>query len=156
MERRNLPVKKVAYRVGILTLSDKGSCGEREDESGPLLAKMISAIADVVRYQVIADDQEKIILLLKSWVDKGFDAQRTTCAPPALSVLIRLAVSVVTCKQAAIRTPFRGFSFANRSRINRRTGILLSAHSILFLPADASRISFTSCGGCFFAMQSSP
>ena len=62
-------MEKVAYRVGILTLSDKGSCGEREDESGPLLAKMISAIADVVRYQVIADDQEKIILLLKSWTD---------------------------------------------------------------------------------------
>jgi len=57
------------YRVGILTLSDKGSRGERIDESGPVLSEMVAGIANVVRYQVIADDQEKISLLLKSWVD---------------------------------------------------------------------------------------
>jgi len=57
------------YRAGILTLSDKGSRGEREDESGPLLAEMVAEIANVSRYQVIADDREKIILVLKNWVD---------------------------------------------------------------------------------------
>ena len=56
-------------RVGILTLSDKGACGEREDESGPLLAELVSGVGNVVRYQVIADDQDKIIMMLKSWVD---------------------------------------------------------------------------------------
>ncbi|MDA3903290.1 MAG: MogA/MoaB family molybdenum cofactor biosynthesis protein [Desulfuromusa sp.] len=59
----------VMYRAGILTLSDKGACGEREDESGSLLAEMVSELAHVVRYQMIADDQEKIIMMLKSWVD---------------------------------------------------------------------------------------
>ncbi len=57
------------YRVGILTLSDKGSHGEREDKSGPLLAELVSGIANVARYQVISDDQEKIVLLLRNWVD---------------------------------------------------------------------------------------
>ncbi|NOQ41152.1 MAG: molybdenum cofactor biosynthesis protein [Desulfuromusa sp.] len=57
------------YRVGILTLSDKGACGEREDESGSLLAELVSGLAHVVRYQVIADEQDKIVLMLKSWVD---------------------------------------------------------------------------------------
>ena len=57
------------YRVGILTLSDKGSCGEREDESGSLLAELVAGLGNVIRYQVIADDQDKIILMLKSWVD---------------------------------------------------------------------------------------
>lgn len=57
------------YRVGILTLSDKGACGQREDESGPLLAEMVSDLAHVVQYQVIADDQETIIMMLKSWTD---------------------------------------------------------------------------------------
>lgn len=57
------------FRVGILTLSDKGACGEREDESGALLADLVSGMANVVRYQVIADDQDKIIMMLKSWVD---------------------------------------------------------------------------------------
>ena len=62
-------MKEEMFRVGILTLSDKGSHGEREDVSGPLLADLVSGIATVVRYQVIADDREKIILLLKNWVD---------------------------------------------------------------------------------------
>ena len=57
------------YRVGILTVSDKGVCGQREDESGPLLAELVSDIAHVVRYQVIADDHDKIVMMLKSWVD---------------------------------------------------------------------------------------
>ena len=58
------------YRVGILTLSDKGACGQREDESGALLADMVSGLAHVVRYQIIADDQDKIVMMLKSWVDE--------------------------------------------------------------------------------------
>ena len=57
------------YRVGILTLSDKGACGQREDESGSLLADMVSGLANVVRYQVIADDRDKITMMLRSWVD---------------------------------------------------------------------------------------
>ncbi|MDX2481324.1 MAG: MogA/MoaB family molybdenum cofactor biosynthesis protein [Desulfuromusa sp.] len=60
---------KVMYRAGILTLSDKGACGEREDESGALLAEMVSGFANVARYQVIADDHDKIVMMLKSWVD---------------------------------------------------------------------------------------
>lgn len=57
------------YSIGILTLSDKGASGKREDESGALLAEMVSELGNVIRYQVIADDQDKIIMLLKSWVD---------------------------------------------------------------------------------------
>lgn len=57
------------YRIGILTLSDKGACGEREDESGSLLTELVAKLGHVVRYQVIADEQDKIILMLKSWVD---------------------------------------------------------------------------------------
>lgn len=67
------------YRVGILTLSDKGSCGEREDESGALLTDLISALGNVFRYQVIADDKDKIVMMLKSWVDDlGLDLILTT------------------------------------------------------------------------------
>ena len=57
------------YRIGVLTLSDKGACGEREDESGSLLAELVSGLGHVVRYQVIADDLDKIVMMLKSWVD---------------------------------------------------------------------------------------
>jgi hypothetical protein len=38
-----------------------------------------------------------------SCVDRGFEAQRTTSAPPSLSVRIRFAVSLVTWRHAATR-----------------------------------------------------
>ena len=56
----------------------------------------------------------------------------------AFSVLARLAVSAVICKQAETFLPFRGLPFANRLRIAARTGISLSAQRIRFLPSAAS------------------
>jgi len=57
------------YRVGVLTLSDKGSKGEREDESGRLLGEMIAPIGSVARYQIVPDEHDKIVMLLTSWAD---------------------------------------------------------------------------------------
>jgi molybdopterin adenylyltransferase len=48
-------------KVAILTLSDKGSKGERDDKSGPAIEKIIRKIdASVVSYEIIADDKSKI------------------------------------------------------------------------------------------------
>src|SRR5690349_25177943 len=68
-----------------------------------------------------------------SWVDSGLGAQSATCAPPAASARTRLAVSAVTCNEQPIRTSANGCSRVKRSRIERRTGICPSAHSILEL-----------------------
>ncbi len=57
------------FRIGVLTLSDKGARGEREDESGRLLAELVAPLGTVNRYQVIADDQETIVLMLTKWTD---------------------------------------------------------------------------------------
>jgi hypothetical protein len=57
---------------------------------------------------------------------------------------MRAAVSLVTWRQAATRTPFSGFSRENRSSIDRRTGMSFLAHSTRFRPAPARRRSFTS------------
>ena len=79
-----------------------------------------------------------------SCVDNGFDAHRATSAPPAFSVRMRLAVSVVTWRHAAIVMPSSGFSFSNRSRMRCSTGICRSAHSILRRPSSARARSWTS------------
>src|SRR5437868_13641721 len=80
-----------------------------------------------------------------SCVESGLDAQMTTSAPPAFSVRIRFAVSVVTCRHAATRKPASGCSRSKRSRISASTGICRSAHSIRRLPSGESARSFTSC-----------
>jgi len=58
------------YSVGILTLSDKGARGEREDESGRVIREMIAPFGEVVCYQVIPDEEELIVRTLVEWVDR--------------------------------------------------------------------------------------
>lgn len=58
------------YRVGILTLSDKGSRGEREDLSGQVIKEMVQEISgEVVLYEVIPDEQDLIRDMLIRWSD---------------------------------------------------------------------------------------
>lgn len=48
-------------KVAILTLSDKGSKGERTDVSGPSIEKLIMKLkAEVVSYNILPDNKEKI------------------------------------------------------------------------------------------------
>jgi len=61
---------EIRYSVGILTLSDKGARGEREDESGRVIREMISSFGEVVCYQVIPDEEELIVRTLVEWVDR--------------------------------------------------------------------------------------
>jgi molybdenum cofactor synthesis domain-containing protein len=57
-------------KVAVLTLSDKGSKGEREDTSGPAIEKLVRKIdADVVSYDILPDEmsliKKKLISLCK-------------------------------------------------------------------------------------------
>ncbi len=50
------------YRFAVLTLSDKGSRGEREDESGPLAVEILRACIDgiLVESSMLPDDRQSI------------------------------------------------------------------------------------------------
>jgi len=65
--------------VGILTVSDKGAAGEREDRSGPAVREIMkSAGARIVRTQVVPDEQEAVKAVLVAWSDEGVDLILTT------------------------------------------------------------------------------
>ncbi|OGR32204.1 MAG: molybdenum cofactor biosynthesis protein [Desulfuromonadales bacterium GWD2_61_12] len=67
------------YRIGVLTLSDKGARGERIDESGHILRAMVDTLGEVVCYQVIADEVAEIVRVLRDWSDvEGLDLILTT------------------------------------------------------------------------------
>jgi molybdenum cofactor synthesis domain-containing protein len=73
--------EKTVFKCGILTMSDKGSIGEREDTSGPQLKQQIEAAGpfQVTEYAVIADDPKQIKAALLSWADdKSLDLILTT------------------------------------------------------------------------------
>ena len=63
------------FKAGVLTISDKGSRGERFDESGPLARQFIEQLSIAVdKYEIVSDDVEVISSRLKEWSDKfGLD-----------------------------------------------------------------------------------
>ena len=50
------------YRVAVVTMSDKGSLGQRVDESGPIIAEIMEewGLASVENMIIIPDDFDKI------------------------------------------------------------------------------------------------
>ena len=68
------------FSAGILTISDKGSRGEREDLSGPEIKKMIADLpARVDAYEIIPDEEEMIAQKLVDFADyKNIDLIFTT------------------------------------------------------------------------------
>lgn len=59
-------------RTAVITLSDKGSKGEREDESGKIIREMIAGIDAIpVHYEILPDEQALISETLKRLSDSG-------------------------------------------------------------------------------------
>ncbi len=68
------------FTLGILTVSDKGWRGEREDKSGEVIREILSQIsAQAIRYGIVPDESELIAAKLLEWVDgDGLDVIITT------------------------------------------------------------------------------
>jgi molybdopterin adenylyltransferase len=58
--------------AGILTISDKGSRGQRIDKSGEVIRDRLSQIeSTVIKYEIVPDEQEVIAGKLADWADEG-------------------------------------------------------------------------------------
>lgn len=61
----------MTHRAGILTLSDKGSCGAREDMSSQAIRKALADLPlSMHAYDVIPDERSLIESTLKRWCDE--------------------------------------------------------------------------------------
>jgi molybdenum cofactor synthesis domain-containing protein len=59
-------------KAAIITISDKGSRGEREDKSGEVIKEKLRHIkAQVVAYDIVPDERDIIAQKLKSFADKA-------------------------------------------------------------------------------------
>ena len=89
------------FTVGILTISDKGFRGEREDRSGEVIREMVSELrASVAKYDIVPDEKDIICQRLMEWTDTvdlvittgGTGLSRRDITPEAtLAVVDRLA-----------------------------------------------------------------
>jgi len=59
------------FTVGILTISDKGSRGERQDKSGEAVRQIISRLdVSIPNYDIVPDERELIVQKLVKWADE--------------------------------------------------------------------------------------
>lgn len=62
----------MSIRTAIITLSDKGSAGERADESGQVIRELIADVgASAVHYEILPDEKSRISETLKKLSDSG-------------------------------------------------------------------------------------
>ncbi len=82
-------------KAGVLTISDKGSRGQRKNESGPLVAEVLTRAGYTVEKQgTVPDDHEKIAECLLEWVDEdGLSVPGTGSHP--LSKLVQGVTRIV-------------------------------------------------------------
>jgi molybdopterin adenylyltransferase len=133
-------------RVGILTISDRGAKGDREDESGKLIKDMVSQIrGKVERYEIVPDDEEQIAARLKTWSDEddldlilttggtGFSPRDTT--PEAtLTVIERLAPGIPEAMRA------EGMKKTPRAMLSRAVAGIRRKTLIINLPGSVKGV----------------
>ena len=104
-----VPERRI-FKAAIITASDKGSKGEREDLSGPAIQEIIEPEGYVVTvYKVLPDDQETLENEMKRIADEkladiifttggtGFSLRDVTPKPPSRSVTVSSRASPRRC-----------------------------------------------------------
>ena len=67
------------FAAAVLTLSDQGSRGLREDTSGPAIRERLAELGiDVVDHAIQSDDPDAIVERLQEWVERGIALIVTT------------------------------------------------------------------------------
>ena len=113
----------MSIRIGILTVSDRSSRGERPDTSGSALADSVTQQGwQVIRTAIVPDELEKITSTLVSWSDGGeMDVVLTTGGTGFSSRDVTPEATL-----AVIQRPTPGLSEAMRS-----AGLLITPHAML-------------------------
>ncbi len=110
-------------RIGILTVSDRSSRGERLDESGPALVNVVTQQGwHVIRTEILPDEIEQLIKTLTEWADSGEIDVILTTGGTGFSP--RDVTPEAT--HAVIQRPTPGLSEAMRS-----AGLRITPHAML-------------------------
>jgi molybdopterin adenylyltransferase len=130
------------FRIGILTVSDKGHAGEREDTAGPELGRQLDPQCfTVAAYQVVPDEPEAIAAQLISWSDAdNLDlilttggtglSPRDTTPEATLSVADRLVPGIPEAMRAA------GLAITPHAMLSRAVAVIRGRTLIINLPGS--------------------
>jgi len=129
------------YRIAILTSSDKGAAGLREDRSGPVIAAALQSLGDIVATAIVPDERHLIADQLRQWADQdqvdlilttgGTGLSPRDITPEAtLDVIDRLVPGI----PEAIRA--NSLTITNRAMLSRATAGTRGRTLIINLPGS--------------------
>ncbi len=130
------------FRVGILTVSDKGAAGDRQDTAGPALQELLDPQCfEVGHYQIVPDEYGQIVAALVSWSDREkldliLTAGGTGPSPRDLTPESTLAVAerLVPGIPEAMRAA--GFSKTPHAMLSRGVAVIRGTTLIINLPGS--------------------
>jgi len=134
------------YKVGIITLSDKGSRGEREDKSGPAIREMLPTdIYEVVEAIVIPDDFELIKSELIRLSDRvGCELILTTGGTgfSQRDVTPEATLAVATKNAPGIAEAMRAYSLSitKRAMLSRAASVIRNRTLIVNMPGSPKAV----------------
>lgn len=134
------------YKVGIVTVSDKGAAGEREDKSGPMIESLLDDRQyQVASYTIIPDEPEELKLeLLRLCDDVGCDLVLTTggtgFSPRDNTPEVTMAVA--TRNVPGIAEALRAYSMTitKRAMLSRAVSVIRNQTLIVNLPGSPKAV----------------
>lgn len=135
------------YRVGVVTISDKGSAGQRKDESGPLISQIMRewGLADVDKTIIIPDDFELIKRTLTELCDaKKYDLILTTggtgLAERDVTPEATLAVADRNVPGIAEYMRAKSFEITPKAMLSRAVSVMRGKTLIINLPGSPKAV----------------
>jgi molybdopterin adenylyltransferase len=62
---------EIMFTIGIITASDKGAKGEREDLSGKVIAEMLAELGEVCQYSIVPDERAELRAAMIQMADQA-------------------------------------------------------------------------------------
>lgn len=138
--------KDAPIQVAVVTLSDKGAKGEREDLSGPAIVEMVTKFGyEVIETLIIPDDQKKIETELIRLADgrqadlilttggTGF-AKRDVTPEATLNVATRLVPGIAEAMRML------SMKYTKRAMLSRAASVLRNETLIINLPGSPKAV----------------
>ena len=140
------PEEDLPLRAAVITLSDKGARGEREDKSGPLIVEMLTAAGYKVEETMILSDEAKA---LKAQLIRLADGRQvnlilttrgTGFSPRDITPEATYAVATRSAPGIAEAMRYHSLSITPRGMLSRAASVLRGKTLIVNLPGSPKAV----------------
>jgi molybdenum cofactor synthesis domain-containing protein len=129
--------------AAVLTLSDKGSKGQRQDKSGPAISELLKEFAEVKFYDILPDEKDLIkskLMEYSGMVDLIFTTGGTGLSPRDVTPDATLEVIDKEIPGIAEAMRMEGLKKTNRSMLSRAVAGVRGQTLIINLPGSPAAV----------------